>query len=463
MAQSSLPRRLRADDVVFWSVPLFLAVVALTGGSARATSLGQAVALAAATVAGAGWLAFARSAGDRRLAPAVGFLGVCAAVICFQLVPLPPSLWSALPGRQAYVAAAAAADVGMYWRPLSVAPDLTWGALFALLVPAALLVGAARLSSRRRAELMLPLAVLIFASGVLGLAQVTGGPGSSLRWYGGNPDPSAVGFLANRNHQALLLACALPILAALASVPVRDPRKTATRRWGALGVAAFVVLMLPTTGSRAGLLLGGVATLLALAIAAPAAMQRLRALRRRRRRQMLIVGAGVVLAFAGVLVFLGRNVAFTRIATLDPLTDLRIRAFPVVADMTRTFLPWGSGIGTFEPAFRTFEPFALLKPTYFNQAHNDIIQLVLEGGIAAGVLLVAFVIWWGVATLRAWRAAPSLQSLAARAGSAVILLCLLASVVDYPLRTSLMLSVFSIAAVWLLTPASGRAGDHPLE
>jgi O-antigen ligase len=132
-----------------------------------------------------------------------------------------------------------------------------------------------------------------------------------------------------------------------------------------------------------------------------------------------------------------------------------------VSDMTRTFFPWGSGVGTFDPVFRHFEPFALLKLTYFNQAHNDIVQTVLEGGIFGVALLATFVLWWAVATLRAWRAAPSPQALAARAGSAVVLLCLLASIVDYPLRTALMLSMFSIAAVWLLTPTSSRDAQVP--
>jgi O-antigen ligase len=457
MARSSLLKRFRPEDLTFWSFLAFLAVVALTGGSARATSLAHGATLAAATLAAAGWLALARPARERGLRPAFALLGLCAALLCLQLVPLPPAWWAALPGRQAYAAAAAVADPAPRWRPLSLAPDLTWSAFFALAVPFAVLLGLSRLSSRRRAALLLPVAALIFVSGVLGLAQVSGGPGSPLRWYGGSPDGSAIGFLANRNHQALLLACALPILAALASIPSTRPERRVAFHWGVLGVAAFVVLMLPTTGSRAGLVLGALAILLALAIAAPAILRGLSRMRRRQRRRFLAGGAAAVLAFAAVLVFLGRNVAFTRIATLDPMADQRLRAFPVVMEMTRTFFPVGSGLGSFDPVFRHFEPFALLKLTYFNQAHNDIVQLVLEGGAPAALLLLGFVLWWGLATFRAWRAAPSAQALAARAGSAVILLCLLASIVDYPLRTSLMLSLFCVAAVWLLTPARGAA------
>ena len=436
-----------------------MAIVALAGGSARATSLGQVVVLAATTIAVACWLALVTASDDRRLRPACIFLGACAALICLQLIPLPPTWWRRLPGREAYATVAAVTGTASSWRPISVAPDLTWSSLFALLVPAALLIGLSRLSSRRRAALMLPIAVLTFASGVLGLAQVSGGPTSPLRWYGGNPDPSAIGFFANRNHQALLLSCALPILAALASVPASIERTRGQRRgyahWTALGVGAFMVLMLPTTGSRAGLVLGGVAILLSAAIAAPQAKARLSTMKRQRRRWLVLSLAGAIVAFIAILVFLGKNVAFSRITDLDPMADQRFRALPVVLDITRTYLPWGAGFGTFDPVFRHFEPFGLLKLTYFNQAHDDIIQLMLEGGFLAALLLASFILWWAIATIRAWRTAASLQALAARAGSAVILLCLLASFVDYPLRTPLMLFVFCLAGVWLLTPVRG--------
>jgi O-antigen ligase len=458
MAQSSLLKRFRSEDINFWSLIVFLTVIALTGGSSRATSAGHMVTLAASTLAAAGWLSFTRSTPDRRLWPAFAFIGACAAVICLQLIPLPPAWWEALPGRKAYAIAAIVANPTPRWRPISLAPDLSWSALFTLLIPAALTIGLSRLSSHRRSALMLPVASLIFVSGVLGLAQVTGGPGSALRWYGGNPDPSAVGFLANRNHQALLLACALPILAAVASIPASGARRHPAFRWGTLGVGAFFVLMLPTTGSRAGIVLTGVAILMALAIAVPSMRQRLRGMRRRQRRRIVAGSTGAVLLFAGTFAFLGRNVAFSRISSLDPMSDLRVRAFPVVADITRAFFPFGTGVGTFDPVFRHFEPFNLLKLTYFNQAHNDIAQAVLEGGAPAAALLIAFVAWWVVATIRAWRAPTSIQALAARAGSSVILLCLLASIVDYPLRTSLVLSIFSIAAIWLLTPMTSREG-----
>lgn len=363
-----------------------------------------------------------------------------------------------MPGHEAYVLAASAAEIAPHWRPLTVVPDLTWSALFALLIPAALLIGLSQLSSRQRASLALPVIILIFASGILGLAQVTGGSDSMLRWYGGNPDRSAIGFLANRNHQALMLACALPVLAALGAAPRGNDNRKASYRWGLLGVAAFIVLMLPATGSRAGLILGGVSALLAALIVAPKLKSDLMKMRKRKRKAFIGGGFAAVFAFAIIFIFLGKNQAFSRIANLDVMSDQRVRAFPIVIKITKDFFPFGAGFGTFDPVFRHYEPFHLLKLTYFNEAHNDIVQLVLEGGVAAPILLLLFVGWWVIATFKAWRSPESPQALVARAGSAIVLLCILASIVDYPLRTPLILSIFTVAAVWMLSPSPGQGG-----
>ena len=56
----------------------------------------------------------------------------------------------------------------------------------------------------------------------------------------------------------------------------------------------------------------------------------------------------------------------------------------------RSFLPFGAGFGTFDPVYRRFEPDALLSTIYLNQAHNEPMQLAMEGGIPALALLLVF-------------------------------------------------------------------------
>src|SRR5215213_4648986 len=58
---------------------------------------------------------------DRLGAPLVMLTGF-AAVILLQLVPIPPDIWLALPGRSRYAEAAAAGGFAQPWRPLSLTP-----------------------------------------------------------------------------------------------------------------------------------------------------------------------------------------------------------------------------------------------------------------------------------------------------------------------------------------------------
>ncbi len=83
--------------------------------------------------------------------------------------------------------------------------------------------------------------------------------------------------------------------------------------------------------------------------------------------------------------------------------------------MIRTYFPVGSGLGGFDPLFRMHEPFELLKPTYFNHAHNDWLEIALDAGGAGIALLFGSILWWGMASARAWRSADG--SVTARLGS----------------------------------------------
>jgi O-antigen ligase len=127
---------------------------------------------------------------------------------------------------------------------------------------------------------------------------------------------------------------------------------------------------------------------------------------------------------------------------------MRGRALPTVLAMIAEYFPAGAGLGGFDPLFRMHEPFALLKTTYFNHAHNDWLEVVLDAGLPGLLVSVAALAWWLVGTIRAWRGG----AVVARLGSAMLLLIMLASVIDYPARTPMMMATVVIAAVWLSRP-----------
>lgn len=434
----------------------FLAIVALAGGSSHYDAASQPIVRLAAILL-MGSLVFlppGRSADSYR--PAFWFLGALAALILLQLMPLPPALWRALPGHERYVAAALAAGEPQPWRPLNLTPDRGWNALFSLLPPAAALFAASRLRMRDQGAILLTLILIVMASAVIGLAQVSAGEDDALRFYAAPPTGAAVGLFANRNHQALLIACGLPLLGLFAERVRMDRAKRQLHSALALTGGAFLVLTIPTTGSRAGLLLAALALPCALVLAWPAIGDRAKALSARYRRLAAGGGLALLLALITAALTFSRAESVQRLFAMDPVEDARVRLLRPLLGMIRDFLPFGSGFGSFDPVYRGYEPFENLAVTFMNQAHDDYLQLLLEGGLPALLLLVVFLGWWVWTSVRLWRRADSETTRLGRLGSVLVLLILLASLTDYPVRTPLIMVVAAQGAAWMLLPRRRR-------
>jgi len=435
---------------------LFLGLVALTGGSSHFDAASQPIVrLGAILLVGA--LVLRPSEGHpSSYRPAFWFLAALAALILIQLIPLPPALWGAVPGHERYLRAAAAAGESQPWRPLNLTPDRGWNALFALLPPAAALFGASRLRMRDQGAVLLALILIVMASAVLGLAQASAGEDDTLRFYAAPPTQAAVGLFANRNHHALLIACGLPMLALWAERARADRAKRRLHAALALAGGAFLVLTIPTTGSRAGLVLAALALPLALVLAWPAVRTGFGALSFRHRQIGAGVGLALLVALVATALTFSRADSVHRLFAMDPVEDARVRLLHPLLGMIRTFLPFGSGFGSFDPVYRGFEPFRNLMVTYMNQAHDDYLQLLLEAGLPGLALLLVFLGWWIWTSIRLWRAADGESAALGRLGSILILLILLASLTDYPIRTPLMMVIAVQAAAWMLLPRRRR-------
>ncbi|HMI18428.1 MAG TPA: O-antigen ligase family protein [Sphingomonas sp.] len=438
---------------------LFLGVVALTGGSSHYDAASQPVVrLAAILLIGA--LALRRS--DRDISsyrPAFWFLTALALIIFLQLVSLPPGLWTDLPGRDRYLAAAIAAGEPQPWRPINLMPDRGWNALFALLPPIAALLAVSRVRTRDQIAVMAAWLLIVVASAVLGLAQVSAGSDDTLRFYAAPPTTSAVGLFANRNHQALLICCGLPMLAVWTDL-MRADRATA-RLHGAIAIvsAAFLLLVIPTTGSRTGLMLLALALPFAIALAWPALKAAVGTLSRPRRTVVVAAALTALAVLIAVALTFSRAESVQRLFAIDPVEDARVRLLRPLMAMIHGFFPFGSGFGSFEPVYLGFEPFGNLAVTIMNQAHDDYLQLALEAGLPGLLLLIAFLGWWGWTSLRLWRRADGEGRLLGRLGSVVLLLIMVASATDYPVRTPLMMVLAAQSAGWMLLPARRRT-DH---
>lgn len=424
----------------------FLLFLAAFGGASRADELQQFfVRLGAITVIAAAAWPLSSSPFRNARTPLIG-AALVYLLILVQLVPLPPTLWPQLPGRAIYVDVAQR-TAGLGWRPWTLSPDLTLNALAALLAPTAMGLVALTLDFRGRVLLARFIVGIACASALLGLMQFAAG-GNSLHLFRTTSENSAVGLFANRNHQAVLLACALPLLAATATI--RMYQEDYSRRYLGIAICAALLLVmgLASTGSRMGLLLGSLGLLSATAIYWTTG-RRFGGLDGRTPR-LWVAGAG--LACAAVLpisVFLARSGALERLIN-DPVDQTRAAAWGPMIRAARAFMPFGAGFGTFDPVYRSFEPDSLLSTIYFNQAHNEPVQLAIEGGVPALLLLLLFLFWWGGAAVRAlrWRESNPRRALGLAMATATLIL-MLSSLVDYPLRTPLLSSIFAIGCVEL--------------
>jgi O-antigen ligase len=422
---------------------LLLSALWLAGGASRADVLGQVI------VRGIAWfvLVIIALTGERlalgHLRVPMLLLGLAVVLPLLQLVPLPVSVWQSLPGRGVLIEAAAASGQAQPWRPWSMVPAATLNALGSLVIPLAALMLMAGLREQERCRLPALLLGFIVAGTMVGLLQASGAGFGNALINGTAGDVS--GTFANRNHFALLVAIGCLLVPAWAFGGGRRP---GWRPPVALGLMLLFVLTILATGSRAGLAVGALAVMLALLLA----RQGLRRELRLAPPWMLPIAVAAIVAVLALLVAISitadRAQSVNRLMAIDAAQDTRLRALPTVLFMVGKYFPVGTGFGSFDPLFRINEPYHLLKPTYFNHAHNDFLEVMLDGGVPALALLLAALGWWAAASVRAWRA-PLPGALIPRTGSATLLLIAIASIFDYPARTPMMMAVVVIAAAWL--------------
>lgn len=439
-----------------------LAVLWIAGGASREDAMGQPLVRAACALILVAAALFGKKISFRGVKPIFFLLSAAVLLAILQLIPLPPGMWQALPGRHLLIETAQLTGTGQPWRPLSLVPGATANAAASLIVPATVLILVSGLSSADRSWLPGSILIFIVMSMFIGLLQFSG---IVLNNPFINDTPGQVaGSFANRNHFALLLALGC----LLAPVWVyHDAHQSRWRGIVAFGLVLLFALTILASGSRTGLILGA----LALGIGLLLVRQSIRRTLRRYPRwafPALIGGvAGAIAIFVLISFVADRAASISRVLTVDVGQDLRARALPTVLAMIRDYFPFGSGLGGFDPVFRIHEPFELLNFTYLNHAHNDLLEVVLDAGLPGLLLIAAALLWWGWASVRAWRG-PDTRNMLPRLGSAMLLLIVIASAFDYPARTPAIMAIIVVAGVWLSSTDDQRGrsalpqADQPL-
>jgi len=431
----------RAKEAI---LPAYLLLCLLIGGSTQvAWSIGLLQLLAIVILA---WSIFTRNPQPMSIAAKQLLLIVAGVSFLFilQIVPLPPSLWTAIPGRHFISGGFEMLGMALPWLPLSMSPYDTVTTAMTLLPPLALLVGMLRLRSWSVSRMFVAIVLATAVAIMLGVLQVTNSNGP---WYFYRITNigTAVGTFANANHFATLLLVAMPVLAALAATNLRSASSRQQRSFAsalAAGAVALLVIGIATNGSATLLLLG-------LPVATATAMLALRMSPRRMRQGL--VGIGLLLAIAAAtLATVGKDLpGWGTNASIETRVEYWSKTLRATSDQALV----GSGIGSFQEVYRRYEDPGAVNRWYANHAHNDYLEIALEGGVPAILLLVLFLTWWTRQARHAWLTPTGTpEQRAAAIASAAILLH---SSFDYPLRTAAIMAVMAVC-VALLAGARGN-------
>jgi O-antigen ligase len=403
-----------------------------------------------------GWLRLSHSEAGPESAPGdrlvLLLVAIPLVIPVVQLIPLPPAIWTALPGRENELAALSLVGAQDSWRPISLSPSRTLASLLAIIPAAFCCYAASRLTLHERRLVLLAILAMAVVTSIFGAIQLSAGdPGISL--YPEHHVGWITGFQANRNAAADVLLIGLLALAVLGAPYLAGSRRklpmSLDRRSLSMLVAGLGLLLLAAivmTGSRTGIL---------LILVAGAAVVAILSLGRKASRFTAIPGAIVVLAIAlalGVVVVFGaltEQSALVRVAErFSDFGQSRANLWEDAWFALRQYWPVGFGMGGFEPAMLPAERLEFLDASLPNRAHNDFLELGLEAGLLGYVMVAAAVTTCIAMACRAWRDGTEMRGHVVFA-MAVLLSVALHSVVDYPLRSMAVACLAGVAGGFL--------------
>ena len=425
--------------------PVYLFLCIVLGGSAQGIFSNLALQLA-----GVGILAWAfltrLPLKNSRSARHLGWLAsAAAALVLLQLIPLPPAIWSHLPGRQFVVDGFRLLGQPLPWMPLSLAPADTIATAMAMLPPLAMLALILRLGAYRDSWLLIALLCATFISVALGVLQIqSGGTGPYL--YPLANLGTASGLFANANHMATLLLVSIPFLVALGArryrrLPTTNDRLLTVTLAG--GTAIVVLLGIVTNQSLALLVIGA-------PVVGAAALQLIPPGRVRLGRLAAMLGLLFLAGSAALAVMVSSGMSTSNQTSVTIRADIWKHSVEAIRDHGLV----GSGVGTFPSIYPHYEDPATVERTYINHAHNDYMEIVLETGLPGAVLLLLFFAWWSSRAFAIWRS-PNAAELA-RAACIASAAILLHSLVDYPLRTAAIATAMAMALALMADPPKRR-------
>lgn len=430
-------------------VPAYILLCIVFGGSTQGVFFNMSLQLLGIVIIT--WSLMVRGASPLT-GPARGLiLLVCLVALIFllQLIPLPPSLWWALPGREFVADGYRLLALPMPWLPLSLTPYETVATALTLIPPIAVLSAMLLLDAYRPSWIAGAVLLGTFAGVLLGVLQVGSADPLLSPWYLYRQSSfgSATGFFANSNHMAALLIISVPVLFAT----LRDLREGATNR-----SAQSAMYILATAGVLVigvGIVLNGSLAVLLLGLPVAAISSTMLVSDLTRIRVSLALGA--LISVLGILVVYLTPLQDRLLQANSQSFESRQRIWSTTIRAVVDHLPVGSGVGSFRDVYPRYEDASAVTTTVVNHAHNDYLEVALETGVPGTLLLLFFLVWWSRRAGSIWRRTEDVYKQAAAITCGMLLLH---SIVDYPLRVVALSTIMAASFAMLVQSRHTQSG-----
>lgn len=246
---------------------------------------------------------------------------------------------------------------------------------------------------RRLRAIVRTITIFGFLLAMFGLTQSFTTDGTKVYWFRQLTQSTAFGPFINRHHFAgyMELAIALP-LGMLFSGSIESYKRP---------IYAFVAMMMGValilTNSRGGIISLAAEIVFLAVVAGPGLLKGERRPRAQRIRSALLragLAFGLIAVLIGGTVLVGGADVFTRFLgtanAADPTTG-RAHFWSVTLDVIKAYPVVGSGLGSFSVIYTKYDSrngFYRLE-----QAHNDYLQTLADGGIIGGLLGLGFLVF----------------------------------------------------------------------
>lgn len=452
MKLPSLPSVISTRNLPAISLVILISLAVTIGGASRVNELSRFVLTSLSLVVLAVTLVFSKSRTEfKPYAIPIILVGLLIAWICIQLIPLPPSIWTTMPGRDAIKAGFDTLNAPLPALPLSLTPDLTKKALLGFVPPIAIFLIGMRCSMKQISRIVLLGACIISPLSVsLGMLQVFSGNDTPLYFHSFTNYGSPVGFFANANHQAIFLVGLIPFLCVALRKALERVKASTSDMGVPLSIGAVLVyniIGIVAAGSLAG-----------YAFAIPILLMSLLLLAFPKNKASPIAFGGFALLLAApvLLTFFSPNLSGLGIGHYEGGPGSRSHIHEKTINAVKETLPVGSGLGSFETLFKTHEDPSDMSVSFINHAHNDYLETALELGAPGLALVVLFLIWLAWKTVMVLLGGETMRNRPLRLAAALFIWTIAAhSLVDYPARTAAIGCLIAVCLTVVCKPRSG--------